>query len=586
MMKIAERPIPIKESILSRPIILQTNFLNVNLSIKREIFLYDVKFSPEIPAENIRQKKGLINKLSTQKELELLNPLIYNGTNLFSLKRMEEVLLKKVTDNIGAFDVCIQKVAVIDSSKISKASIDKKGAQAAQYILNIILKKMLNAAGYYPVGSTKKYLKLNKNLSHADQNLPYFLSPGYKTSINLLESGLLINIDYAPRILNQKTCYDIIREILCNNNMSSLEKQEKLKEVFEKKSVLASYGSFKLYIVDEIDFNNSPSSQMITYNNKEEQNIYDISLVEYYKKTYKIELKYPNDKPILVSKFYKKDKQTREKIEDPKKVRKLIPELFYITGLDDDMNSINRKMGSNFTDLTKLFPQKRINKVKELIEEFMKENSDKPNYTSPNQISIQWGMDIGIIPLEITGRTLQNPKIKLFDNIEVSATDNGLLKFQSFIAQPQKIKDWILCGTHHGLSNSKDFIHCLLHAGDSFGMKLGNPIQAYSQGDHGDQLIEAAITCLNSTKDIKVEFIVFIIKNRYIYKALKKEFNHNTPILTQVILESTINKDTKKARAICSKIALQMNAKLNFPLWTLVLPSQFPKKTMFVGMDL
>ena len=318
-----KRPSPMKmKSAIAKPVDLISNHFFINLRTNKSIIVYDVKFDPDIPADNVRKKKTLVKRLRETDGLNLLEPIIYNGQNLFSPKESNDILIKKLKYEEIEYAISIVKSSVIGVNEIVNARTNRNKALTAKYFLNVIVKQMLSSANFLPVGATRKYFNLRDTKKVPE--FPISVSRGYSTCINLLEGGLLLKADFATRVINQKSALELIQEV--RKSTSSLtEFREQISESLVGRSLLAGYGSYRLYRIDEIDFDSTPDKETIKYTNPKTQITEDITLTTYYKLAYDVNIKY-KDQFLLINKTFKRDKTNKQKkIEIPEMRKKLVP---------------------------------------------------------------------------------------------------------------------------------------------------------------------------------------------------------------------------------------------------------------------
>jgi len=143
-------------------------------------------------------------------------------------------------------------------------------------------------------------------------------------------------IDFSSRILRSDSALYYI-----NQTKSSQE----ARELLQGRSVVASYGNYRMYRVDDIDFNSNPSKTFT--NDKGEKT----SLAEYYKARYNIPIT-DFKQPLLVA----HDRRTGKELL-------LIPQLVQMTGLDDEMRA-NFQLMTEVAKHTRLDPSQRMQQIK------------------------------------------------------------------------------------------------------------------------------------------------------------------------------------------------------------------------------
>lgn len=152
--------------------------------------------------------------------------------------------------------------------------------------------------------------------------------PGFVTSVDEFEGGLMLMVDVSHRVLCETTVYDLLRRI--HNSASQHPNQNFYNTVQDSLlgSVILTRYNNKTYRIDDIDFDSTPMS---TFKTKDGE----ITYVDYYKQHYSIEIQ-DLKQPLLVSR-----KERRVSGKEDKELMKfcIIPELCYLTGISDELRS-------------------------------------------------------------------------------------------------------------------------------------------------------------------------------------------------------------------------------------------------------
>lgn len=231
---------------------LTTNFYTINLKSQNYIYVYSVKLEEEIPDKNTPLRKKIVRGMA--KILEgVFMKYFFTGTLLYSTKDIGKEPQRFETAEGGVKYI----VEFIQSHLISLQDIltphkDPKKAQTANTFFNIVIKSLLSSLNMIPVGRTGKYLLPSESKPLNDYGIMVW--PGYKTSVRLCESGLLLEVDYASRILQQKSVYELLKEI--QHQCTNFEGE--VKDALIGKSVIGRYGNKRNYVVTDIDFKHNP----------------------------------------------------------------------------------------------------------------------------------------------------------------------------------------------------------------------------------------------------------------------------------------------------------------------------------------
>jgi aubergine-like protein len=78
--------------------------------------------------------------------------------------------------------------------------------------------------------------------------------PGFSSSINIVEKGVLLNMDICHKVLRTDSVLEIIGEI---KQRSRNDPREDIKKALIGTTILTKYNK-RTYKVDDVDFNRSP----------------------------------------------------------------------------------------------------------------------------------------------------------------------------------------------------------------------------------------------------------------------------------------------------------------------------------------
>jgi len=553
---------------------LSTNFYKMQLKTSNYVYVYAVSFEESIDEKNTPLRKKIVRGM-----IEILKPIfknyIFTGTLLYSPVDVGSAPQRfQTAESDIKYTVQFLRAHVISLQDITTPNKDPKKAQTANQFFNILVKSLLSSLNMVPVGRTGKYLLPTQAKQINDYNLQIW--PGYKTSVNLLEGGLLLEVDYTSRILSQKSALDELRRMQKYPETFQAE----AKEFFTNKSVVAWYGNKRNYVISDVDFEKSPEKYSIQTPEG------PMTLMEYYKKKYGIEIKYPKQ-PLLLHKKEYKDK--------PAENIYLVPEICGTTGLPEDMRSDFRAM-KQIAEYTKLTPDQRTSEMQKLLKQFSRMDVNHERQygdlvrrrpqPQPAEILKEWGVEINPKPVEIIGRVLPSVNITLGDKQTLHVPANGQFMFKQHIVKPLNLDKWFLIHDSRGKEKAKEFVDTLYTASKTFGINVEYPQYSEIKYTKADDYIRAINDLLAKYKDPQI--VVCILSRNAVneYHKIKAWAisKANPPLKTQMIKLETLER-AKNLMPICGKIALQINAKRNGDLWKVGIPKGIPAKSMMVGVD-
>jgi aubergine-like protein len=559
---------------------LTTNSFGIRLKTANYIFVYDVQFSADIPPSNTPLRKTILRGLREPLE-QAFKLYLFTGTLLYSPTDIgSEPLSHSYVLGPMECDVSISRVHMISMQDLVNPHQDPAKAQTATNFLNILIKSVLSACNMYPVGRQDKYLLPQEAKRLPDYGLEVW--PGYYTSVKWFDAGLVLEVDYASRILREDSVYSYIRqkERDCGDTL-----KEVLKEELVGRSVLARYGNKRTYVVSDIAFNTSPRTGVFQTPEG------SLSVDEYFQKKYLLHIKDKNQ-PLLVSKL----RQKNGKREDVY----LVPELCSLTGLPSELRE-DRTAMKQLAAYTKLTPEQRAREAERLLRCFSRpekfEGGNGPKCRgddksrgmggcSAEKLLQDWHLEIDMAPKEVEGRVLPAQEIQLANSRSLKVNEAGQFFFKERVMSPLAFDKWLLVHSERDTSLAEQFVSVLYKAAQTFGIAINYPKYIRCSGVRAKDIIVALES--GQPNYAAAQMIVFVLPPPSYgeYASLKKyATQHNPPLLTQMVKSKTLQ-NAKNLMAVCSKLVLQMNAKRNGQLWRVVTPDVIPRKTMVVGIDI
>lgn len=563
------------------------------------ILSWSVKLLPEMPLDSrFIHKTVMVNfKRQIQKKIGLFllsGQLLYTiempnvdyqnsmpkllFTDQSQKEKGKETLQLELTLNPNIYD-------------LNQVNIDPIKNQEILKFLNLIMKAQFQRMGMFELGYLKKYYLKDMSTSLDIGDWKYNLLIGFSSAINILESGLRVNLDYNCRILRG---YNLWEEIEFEYERQSGQK----KSIIEIAEGLVTGKSFVLtYANDRIVRMNGVNSKMSirdAFPNKKYKNYAD-----YYLKTYGVKLSDPNQ--LIVYSINKNYRVNPERDSNLKKDRKgyykeeiihFPSELLFPTGLKDETFNTRRfkdRQDSNnmkkITDNTKLTPDARIRKGEDFIRRFNKATSTP---AIKNSLSERKGIDLhDDVRLKIESESnnvdallMQRPKILSGDGY-LKVNNNGTYNLRSKVIDKHcQLDNWVLFYDNFQERNVDNFLKNLKKSSKTFNINVRNPVFKEKLG----RRVEAQeLLDMIQDEDPDITLAVFLVgdRNRY-YESVKYTFANNSGISTQFFTDSYKMKNL----SVVSKVLLQSIAKQGCQLWTV--ENGFKKenhKNMLVGVD-
>ena len=561
-----------------KPIDLVCNMLLMRFSPgEKKAQQFSVKIEPELAQDNYPLRRKIFRQISHDLR-GYYHPYFPAGFTIFTSASNPEArveLTTKVDDT--EYKITIEDTKnTLDLSKIRTKT--DESLKVKSMIENLIKQIVSHNSGLIKFDN-RSFFKLESNVVIA--NNKETLLPGYGTAACITESGLYLRINDKNKFISGKTAYQKLTEIKNKNKNGSFF--EAANDFFSNKSVLATYGSLRVYQICGITKDKNVENTTIPVKQRD-GTILDLSLYEYYKQQYKVNI---TDKaqPLLI------EKQRENSNNDI--VRYLIPELVYLTGMDDELEKEKEKnsrgLGRRIIGATKLNATKKMEKIRDFIKYLTNQTKSKKYHKgsngyvdgpSPNDIRKEWGLDFGEFK-KLRGRELAPPLIKYNNNHDVKV-ERG--KFRcSEVIKPISFgrNEWVCVTTQNLVVTAKQMIQSLIRCSKNLGVHIEETnVEGFNARHSEDFIEELKHIDLNSGK--KLVLCVLDEKNKHFYSSIKKYLYEQIGIPSQVIH----CKNKTQNLSYYSNVLNQMVVKAGGELYNIVIhPNIQNNPTMIIGID-
>ena len=529
-------------------------------SIKRDLKIYKYPFSitPKIDEGADKLKNNILSKCL--KDIKRIYGIFFiSGDSIYSTKKIEEISnFKSIYFSKGRFEYRIE-IQKFSNEKIIKDEDIKKDTLTKQFI-EILIKDILNSNPKLDNDKGLFVLKSDKRLIETDKvSINYY--PGFTTRFIETESGNYINISLKNKIESSLN----ILEFLKSRNYKNSKNINKIKEEIIGRWF---YYEKKKYKIEDILFDRTCSNTMMNYDKK------CISIFDYYKLMYKCEIKDPNQPLILT---YKKGPQGSTLHHY------YIPELCTFSGLDENQQQDNIFM-KELSKITKITPETRINQTNKILELLIDPEKKSPNELSAKEKSDLYGIEVRPPKQSFYGYYMKETDLIGGKNKRVKARDRTFP-----VLSKKDMTKWI-CFYEKNNYNDAETLHiCLSKASKSFGFEVDEPNWIeMPNNSKASAWIETADDFFDPNKSNNKEeytFVIFLLgKNTTVYNALKKHSLCTNGYASQIVKVKSLK--SKGMMSICSKILLQINAKLGGISYQTIIEKPIKdRKLMVVGVD-
>ena len=536
------------------------NLFKINIKKPLKLFQYPYAVAPEIDASDLRIRNKLFKYASTgekenrKKVKDFYGECFVFGDSLYAMKEIKDTLTFKsrlYLDGLTEYTIKIQPKAnerTINQNDLEKDPLTK---QFIEILIRDILRANPNLdfyRGLFVIKNQKKQLDSEKNGS-------VFFYPGYTTSFMETESGNYLNVTLKNKILSK----DTVLEYMDYYGYKTQNEKNKLKDDLIGKSFKVTYAK-KNFVIDDILFDRNPNIQDFMYDGKK------VVLKDYYEKKYKIKIKNLNQ-PLLV---VKKVDSTQKEIN-----LYFVPELCNLAGLDDEFIK-DRDFMKQLANYTKLTPKDRITKTNEFLKLLVNNEKKKPDQLSAKEKSELYG-------IEVTSLDQHHKAYNIKDTILEGAGHSKIALNKPFkVISKKDMTKWI-CLYRKSNYNDADYLYkSLSKASQGYGLVISEP-EWVEMGDRDD-----APTWVNTADDYmngnQYKFALFLLdRNDRIYRNIKIHSLCRQGYVSQVVKVASLKKN---ALSVCSKILLQINAKLSGVSYIAKFDNDIKdRKLMIIGVD-
>ena len=406
---------------------------------------------------------------------------------------------------------------------------------------------------------------------------------GYSTAVTITESGLYLRVNDKNKLITGKTVYDKIQEF--GRKFSNLRSEESIREIsdyFRGKTVIAGYGSFRAYRIGEISFDRDIKNTEfeIEKEGKKEK----ITIKDYYKQQYKIDIKH-EDQPLLIEEIPRNRKNDETKV-----IRYLIPELCFITGIDE----LNERDRAEIIAKSKFQPSQKVQKIQQGFNYLMnkekkrvKKKEKDIELRSPNEIRMEWGINIGDNFVEVEAQCLPIPQLEFGSGKETPLLKNGRFRQQKNYSKISFDQHNCMLITFDNLVNlAKNDCQQIQIAGRNLGVNFSLPKLEKLYTSHEDSLIND-LRKINYNDGKKVAIVVLDRKTKHLYPTIKDYLYTQGGLTSQFMLHDENPKGGRKKQNLSyySAVLNQMVVKVKGELFRINFNKISDTPSMIIGID-
>ena len=530
-------------------------------SIKRDLKIYKYPFaiSPPIDEGMDKLKQNIFYRCS--RDIKQKYGLFFiSGDSIYSTQKIEEISnFKIIIFSKGRIEYRLEIQRYTNEQLIKNEDI-KKDTLTKQFI-EILIKDILNSNPKLENDKGLFVLKSDKKIIETERvSINYY--PGFTTRFIETENGNYINISLKNKIESTQN----ILEFLKARQYTNKNNQERIKD--ELVGRLFYFAGKKKYRIDDILFDRSPINQDIS------QGQQTISLLNYYKMAFNYEIKERNQ-PIILT--YKKGPQGSISSTF------YVPEFCTFSGLDENQQQDTFFM-KELSKITKITPETRVYQTNKILDLLLDPEKKEPNELSAKEKSDLYGIEVREPSKSFYGYYMKETELIGGRYKKVKARDRTFP-----VLSKKDMTKWICFYEKSNYNDAETLYKCLSIASKSFGFDVDEPYWIeMPNNSKASAWIETADDYFDPDKKENKEeydFVIFLLgKNTKVYNALKKHSLCTNGYVSQIVKAKSLK--SEGMMSICSKILLQINAKLGGISYQTVIEKPIKeRKLMVVGVD-
>jgi len=537
------------------------NLFEIIMKKKLTLFQYPYTVNPPIgTADTIIRDK--LFKYATRQLKTIFGDCFISGDSLYSMKEIKEnksvkcFLFSKTkgrNEYIIEFNNFENK-RTIEQKDIQKDPLSK---QFIEMIIRDILRSNPKLMFHKDV-----FVMTNHKKDIETKNVSISFYPGFTTSFMETDSGNYLNVTLKNKIIQNESIYEYLNQYKNKNNKDI---KDEIKGELKGRSFKVSYAK-RNYKIDDILFDKTPKNTNFNYEGE------NINLINYYDKAHHLKIKDQNQPLILV-------RRTGSQGEPISLY--FVPEFCSLSGLEDDATKDGFFM-KELAKYTKLEPADRVNKTNEFINLLSDKERDPkfPDRLSSKEKCELYGIEVKPVNNLFNAYYMEETKLSGGNNKPVHSNDRTFL-----VLKKKEMTNWICFYEQNNYDDAESLYNNLNKASKAFGLKIAEPEWIEMKNNSpAKSWIATADDYFGKNKN-DYDFAVFLLgRNDKIYADLKRHSLCKNGYVSQVVKAKSIQK--KGVMSICSKILLQINAKLGgISYKTLQDKTVNDRKIMVVGVD-
>jgi len=535
------------------------NLFEIKLTKEIKLYQYPYKVTPEIEDGDTRIREKLFKTMFRKIKADFGQCFI-SGNLLYSMKKVEEVKAYNCFLYLSGKTEYVMEINKYEQEKLIREQDIHKDPLAKQCI-ELIIRDILQAnpkLEFYKnvFVNTKKKQKIQTD------RVSITFYPGFVTSFMETDKGNYLNVTLRSKIIQNESVLDFIHQF---KNLGNKETQNSIRDELSTRSFKVIYAK-RNYKISDILFDVNPSTQTFNYQGR------TINLIKYYEEAHKLKIKDPNQPLILVKNTDSQGNQNN---------LYFVPEFCRLSGLEDDATKDGYFM-RELAKYTKLEPKVRVQETNEFIKLLQDDEKANEESLSSKEKSEYYGIQISPLNELFDAYYMNETKLVGGNNRSIQPTDK---KFP--ILKKKDMVNWLCFYEKSNYDDAESLYKNLEKASKAYGLKIGDPewVEMQNKSSPTDWK-ETADEYFGPGKEREFDFVVFLLgkNDNKLYPELKKHSLCTSGYVSQVVKARSMQK--KGVLSVCSKILLQLNAKLRGVSYKVNFDNSVKdRKLMVVGVD-
>ena len=526
-------------------------------STKRDLKLYKYSFSitPEIDPTMPKIRQIIIKNCQSEMK-KIYGIFIFSGDCIYSMNKTEtNHLFKSIYFSKGRHEYTIQVQKF--SNEILVKNEDIKKDNLSKQLIEILIKDILLSNPKLEFDKGLFVLKTDKKVIETERvSINYY--PGFTTRFVETEKGNYINVSLRNKI---ESTHNIL-EYLYALNYKNPSNYYNIKNKLEGRLFYFGKNKFK---IDEILFDRNPKNQTLNVDGK------NMTILDYYSNKYHFTIKEENQ-PLLLN------------IKNGPQGKKLnayyIPELCTFSGLDEKEQQDQMFM-KELAKITKIDPNTRCSQTNKILDLLVDPSKKDSKLLSSKEKSDLYGIEVKLPKEYFKGYLMKEPRLIAGNNRMMKGNEKMFP-----VLNKQNMANWICFYEKADYNNAETLFTCLSKASKAYYIDIAEPewIEMKNYSSAKDWTLTAD-EYFRKNKKSEYDFAIFLLgKNIKIYNDLKRHSLCNNGYVSQIVKAKSLK--SKGMMSLCSKILLQINAKLGGVSYKTVIDDSIKERQlMVVGVD-